>query len=102
MCGNYAQPTSASFLNNKLVSNFDLKQAYYRSSLTSHNNKFLYTLMTKGWIEYKTDGSLTLHIPIKMFWMRYGKPDHEIIKKILALGVQSLCVQSLIFTLGMA
>lgn len=48
--------------------------------------KSLDILVTKGWIVYKADGFLTLHIPRKMYWIRYGKPDHEIIKRMLKRG----------------
>ena len=49
------------------------------------------TLTTKGWVEQKDDGSLTLHIPRKLYWFRYGKPDHEIINKFLErVGLQHL------------
>ena len=46
----------------------------------------LETLTTKGWVELMVEGTLTLHIPRKMYWTRYGKPDREIIKRILARG----------------
>lgn len=49
------------------------------------------TLTIKGWIEHKADGSLAMHIPRKMYWIRYGKPDHEVINKFLTrVGLQHL------------